>query len=366
MVWIRILGLCCVCFHQMLFLKDSGDNSLLSRGWKKGGVKWEKGWKWSCLFSYWAWRRVFLSFFFQQLLSQVCISKFTEKALSASLCKTLLAWRRSQLSCMYLHSSRSLPSSYLYFMSLDTPWGLPHSALPAVKRASQLQKQRWLKKNAQTGEAPWIYFPWQPWPYPLDAGWHLDTLSEPASSQAHAVAAGWWSIYLPLGWHRKQAVPHTLCKLVANNSTDLPYHVLVSFPSLIHRRVKALLHLLAQLYSQRRAHASGILPISLPLIFNNPSDEVSVFPLENLSLLQPQKYCCQKALVKLQPQFEFQAFTSAVNAPVPGQAALSFSVTGNRSVGMQHSGSLSWYTPHANVGSSVWEVDSVGFFDLIA
>lgn len=307
----------------------------------------------------------FFSLFFQQLLSQVCISKFTEQALSASLCKTLLAWRRSQLPCMYLHSSRSLPSSYLYFMSPDTPWGLPHSALPAVKsfstaKATMTQEKRtnrWSSVDLLSLAA---------WPYPLDAGWHLDTLSEPASSQAHAVAAGWWSMYLPLGWHRKQAVPHTLCKLVANNSTDLPYHVLVSFPSLIHRRVKALLHLLAQLYSQRRAHTSGILPISLPLIFNNPSDEVSVFPLENLSLLQPQKYCCQKALVKLQPQFEFQAFTSAVNAPAPGQAALSFSVTGNRSVGMQHSSSLSWYTPHANVGSSVWEVDSVGFFDLIA
>lgn len=37
-------------------------------------------------------------------------------------------------------------------------------------RASQLQKQRWLKKNAQTGEAPWIYFPWQPGLIPLMLG----------------------------------------------------------------------------------------------------------------------------------------------------------------------------------------------------
>lgn len=138
MVWIRILHLCCVCFHQMLFLKDIGDKNLLSGWWKKGGMKREMRWKWSYLFSYWAWRRVFLFFFFflQKLLSQMCISKFTKQALSASLCKTFIAWRWSQLPCMYLPSPRSLPSSHLYFMSLDAPWGLPHSAVPAVKGSS--------------------------------------------------------------------------------------------------------------------------------------------------------------------------------------------------------------------------------------
>lgn len=136
-VWIRVLHLHHVDAHQVLFLKDVGDNSLLS-GWKE---KRRKGAKWSCLFSYssvtggmFLFSFRFVSFLSpQQLLSQMCISKFTQQALSASLCKTFLAWRWSQLSCMYLSSSRSLPGSYLYFMSLHTPWG---SALPAVKGSS--------------------------------------------------------------------------------------------------------------------------------------------------------------------------------------------------------------------------------------
>lgn len=94
-----------------------------------------------------------------------------------------------------------------------------------------------------------------------------------------------------------------------------------------------------------------------PCFSATPVDEVCLSPWD--PVLQPQQYCCQEAFAKFEPQFEFQASTSAANTPTPGQADVSVGVTGNRSVGTQHHSSVS-FTFHANVVSSVWEVDRTG------
>lgn len=59
--------------------------------------------------------------------------------------------------------------------------------------------------------------------------------------------------------------------------------------------------------------------------------------------LQPHKYCSQEALSDLQPQVEFQAFTSAVNVPKHGQVDFSFGATGDTSAGTQHSSFVLWF-----------------------
>lgn len=149
MVWIRILRLCCVCFHQVLFLEDIGDNTFWVGDGKKVEWKGRKGetdllvW---LLLSYWAQRRVFFFFLtdcwvkcgYQSLLNKLFLHPYA---------KHCFAWRRSQLPCMYSPSSGSLPSSSLYFMSLHAPRGLPHSALPAVKGSSTAKATKTREKH---------------------------------------------------------------------------------------------------------------------------------------------------------------------------------------------------------------------------
>lgn len=177
MVWIRILHLCCVCFHQMLFLKDIGDKNLLSGWWKKGGMKREMRWKWSYLFSYWAWRRVFLFFFFS---SRNCWVKCAYQSLPNKPFLHLYAKHllledgANYRACIYPALGACPAPIYISWVST-----LPEACRTLLSlqwRAPPLQKQQWLKKNTQTDEAPWIYFFWQPCPYPLNTAWHLDAL----------------------------------------------------------------------------------------------------------------------------------------------------------------------------------------------
>lgn len=122
-------------------------------------------------------------------------------------------------------------------------------------------------------------------------------------------------------------------------------HALVSFPSLIHRRVKAR-SLTSSGSAVQSAQGSLLQDTSQQSVFDFQRPQWWGFCLSPWDpVLQPQKCCCQEALAKLQHQFEFQAFASAANAPAPGQADLSFRTTGNRSVGTQLSGSLPCILP---------------------
>lgn len=169
----------------MLFLKDVGYNSLLSRWGEKGGVKRGRRGKTELLLQLQSMKEGFSFFFLQQLLSQTYISKYTEQAFSASFYakRFLLKDRANYRACIYPVLGACLACIYISWAS-----ALPEACRTLFClqwRAPVLQKQQWLKQNAQTDETPWIYLPRQPGLIPFNAGWHLDALSEPARLTCH-------------------------------------------------------------------------------------------------------------------------------------------------------------------------------------
>lgn len=124
---------------------------------------------------------------------------------------------------------------------------------------------------------PGFNISWQPWPYPLNAGWHLDVLF---SSQVPA------DIESTCHWadveNKLLLTPCASWKPTAALTPSL--HAVVSFPSLIHRRVKPRsLKTSGSAVQSEQAHTYRSLPAVCLWFSATPLIEVSVYPLKMLS-----------------------------------------------------------------------------------